>query len=67
MPVLLVLRSQYRHLFYFFENQLTYVRDLMVGYQGNIPSCYSKSRQDIEKICNEFINRVAHLEGNTNE
>ena len=53
--------------FYFFENQLTYVRDLMVGYQGNIPSCYSKSRQDIEKICNEFINRVAHLEGNTNE
>ncbi len=53
--------------FYFFDNQLTYVRDLMVGYQGNIPSCYSKSRSDIEKICNEFIKRVAHLEGDTNE
>lgn len=49
--------------FYFFESQLSYVRDLMVGYQGNIPSCYTKSRSDIHNICNEFIDRITHLKG----
>lgn len=49
--------------FYFFSNQLNYVRDLMVGLQGNIPSCYSKSRSDIEKICFEFIDRIEALGG----
>jgi chromosome partitioning protein len=48
--------------FYFFENKLTYVRDLMVGQQGNIPSCYTKSRGDIDLICAEFIARIEHLE-----
>lgn len=47
--------------FYFFSSQLNYVRDLMVGYQGNIPSCYSKSRSDIENICYEFIERLEGL------
>lgn len=48
---------------YFFDSQSTYVRDLMVGYQGNIPSCYSKSRADIARICEEFIIRIEQLEG----
>lgn len=48
--------------FYFFESKLSYVRDLMVGYQGNLPSCYNKSRADIESICDEFIARVDNLE-----
>jgi ATPases involved in chromosome partitioning len=48
--------------FYFFENKLSYVRDLMVGLQGNLPSCYNKSRADIAQICDEFIARVDHLE-----
>ncbi|MCR3695690.1 ParA family protein [Citrobacter portucalensis] len=52
--------------FYFFESQLTYVRDLMVGNQGNIASCYSKSRNDIRNICEEFITRLDHLEGISN-
>ncbi|HGM5293817.1 TPA: ParA family protein [Serratia marcescens] len=48
---------------YFFDSQSTYVRDLMVGYQGNIPSCYLKSKADIERICDEFISRMEQLEG----
>lgn len=48
---------------YFFKNKLSYVRDLMVGYQGNIPSCYQKSRADINNICNEFIQRLDDLNG----
>lgn len=48
--------------FYFFENRLSYVRDLMVGLQGNLPSCYTKSRADIAGICEEFIARVDNLE-----
>ena len=47
---------------YFFSNQLTHVRDLMVGNKGNIPSCYSKSRHDISLICNEFIERLEAME-----
>ncbi|CAM6884080.1 AAA family ATPase [Leclercia adecarboxylata] len=47
--------------FYFFENKLSYVRDLMVGQQGNIPSCYTKSRSDISAISAEFIARVNQL------
>ncbi|HCT8090024.1 chromosome partitioning protein ParA [Klebsiella quasipneumoniae] len=47
--------------FYFFENKLSYVRDLMVGQQGNIPSCYAKSRSDISAISTEFMLRVSQL------
>lgn len=47
--------------FYFFENKLSYVRDLMVGQQGNIPSCYTKSRSDISAISTEFMLRVSQL------
>ncbi|EEW7852664.1 AAA family ATPase [Escherichia coli] len=52
--------------FYFFANKLSYVRDLMVGYQGNLPSCYTKSRADISQICDEFIARVDNLERTAN-
>ncbi|ACF65674.1 AAA family ATPase [Salmonella enterica] len=47
--------------FYFFEHKLSYVRDLMVGQQGNIPSCYTKSRSDISAISTEFALRVDQL------
>lgn len=53
--------------FYFFENKLSYVRDLMVGQQGNIPSCYTKSRSDISAISAEFIARVNQLMVSANE
>lgn len=43
---------------YFFNNNLSFVRDLMVGEQGNIASKYKKSRLDIEAICNEFESRI---------
>ncbi|EDM5319645.1 ParA family protein [Salmonella enterica subsp. enterica serovar Typhimurium] len=46
---------------YFFEHKLSYVRDLMVGQQGNIPSCYTKSRSDISAISTEFALRVDQL------
>lgn len=52
--------------FYFFQNKLSFVRDLMVGGRGNIPSSYVKSRQDIELICHEFIGRIAQLEAEKN-
>lgn len=41
-----------------FNNMTTFVRDLMVGNQGNISSKYKKSKDDIEKICNEFLKRI---------
>lgn len=47
---------------YFFENKLSYIRDLMVGVGGNIPSSYLKSRQDIHNICIELISRLNALE-----
>lgn len=43
---------------YFFNNNLSFVRDLMVGEQGNLASKYKKSRLDIDAICNEFESRV---------
>lgn len=36
----------------------SYVNDLLVGYQGNISSKYKKSREDIEYICSEFLERI---------
>ena len=43
---------------YFFNNNLSFVRDLMVGGQGNIASKYKKSYLDIAAICNEFESRI---------
>lgn len=40
-----------------FENRTYFVRDLMVGLQGNISSKYTASREDMELVCNEFIRR----------
>jgi len=51
---------------YFFQNRLSFVRDLMVGGRGNIPSRYLKSRQDIKEICQEFIDRITNLENEHN-
>lgn len=51
---------------YFFENRLSFVRDLMVGGRGNIPSSYRKSKGDIAAICHEFIDRISNLENNNN-
>lgn len=51
---------------YFFQNQLTYVRDLMVGLQGNLPSCYNRSRTDIDSICTEFLARIEFTEQSKN-
>ncbi|CAK7035151.1 TPA: AAA family ATPase [Morganella morganii] len=52
---------------YFFSNRLSYLRDLMVGGRGNIPSSYTKSKIDIENICNEFENRISAIERNNDE
>ncbi|OBU07746.1 ParA family protein [Morganella psychrotolerans] len=52
---------------YFFTSKLSYLRDLMVGGRGNIPSSYTKSRQDIERICDEFINRIDALARSNDE
>lgn len=51
---------------YFFENRLSFVRDLMVGGRGNIPSRYLKSKKDINAICYEFIDRITNLENDHN-
>lgn len=45
-----------------FCNQTSYMNDLLVGLQGNIPSKYKKSREEIEKICIEFMERVSNNE-----
>jgi len=45
-----------------FENPTSYVRDLLVGLQGNISSKYKKSLQDISKVSEEFLERVAAYE-----
>ncbi|WP_268875008.1 ParA family protein [Photobacterium kishitanii] len=47
---------------YFFSSQFSYVRDLMVGVRGNIASNYTKSRNDINAICHELIERLDVLE-----
>lgn len=39
----------------------------MVGGRGNIPSSYTKSKIDIENICNEFENRISAIERNNDE
>ncbi|WP_207554012.1 ParA family protein [Bacillus wiedmannii] len=41
-----------------FESQTSLVNDLMVGLQGNISSNYKKSREDICKLSEEFLERV---------
>ncbi|WP_160693372.1 AAA family ATPase [Clostridium sp. C2-6-12] len=41
-----------------FNGKTTWVRDLLVGLQGNIASKYKKSREDIEIICDEFLERI---------
>lgn len=41
-----------------FESETTYVNDLLVGLQGNIASKYKKSKEDIELVCIEFIERI---------
>ncbi len=43
---------------YIFENGTKNVADLRVGLQGNISSKYTKSRSDMEQICQEFIERA---------
>lgn len=52
---------------YFFRNHLSYVRDLMVGQQGNVASHYQKSKEDIKAIAEELIERIKDLEGAANE
>ena len=42
-----------------FNSRTSFVRDLMVGKQGNISSYYSASRSDIKEISKEFLRRVA--------
>lgn len=51
---------------YFFDNRLSFVRDLMVGGRGNIPSSYRKSKKEINLICREFIERISTLENERN-
>lgn len=41
-----------------FKNFTVMVNDLMVGYQGNIASKYKVSREDIEKITEEFLSKI---------
>lgn len=41
-----------------FENMTLQVNDLLVGLQGNIASKYKKSREDIDAICKEFLERI---------
>lgn len=45
-----------------FSNMTSNVNDLLVGYQGNIASKYKKSREDIEAVCDEFLERVSRYE-----
>ncbi|ELY6201639.1 AAA family ATPase [Cronobacter sakazakii] len=47
---------------YFFNNQLKFVQDLMVGGRGNIASSYKLSRNYIKGICEEFINRLQQIQ-----
>ncbi|WP_222124030.1 ParA family protein [Bacillus toyonensis] len=41
-----------------FSSQTSLVNDLMVGLQGNISSNYKKSREDIEDLSREFLERI---------
>lgn len=41
-----------------FNSNTSFVNDLMVGLQGNISSKYKKSREDIEAVSNELLERL---------
>ena len=41
-----------------FDSKTHLVRDLMVGFQGNISSSYAKSKNDIEKVSDELCRRI---------
>ncbi|VTR60739.1 Sporulation initiation inhibitor protein soj [Actinobacillus pleuropneumoniae] len=41
-----------------FDSQTSHVYDLMVGLQGNISSSYKKSREDIQRVSEEFLRRI---------
>lgn len=41
-----------------FNSYTSYVNDLLVGLQGNISSKYKNSREDINKVCIEFLERI---------
>ncbi|MGF7049177.1 chromosome partitioning protein [Paenibacillus sp. DS2015] len=41
-----------------FDAQTSFVKDLMVGLQGNISSNYKKSREDIEMVSKELLRRI---------
>lgn len=45
-----------------FTNHTNYVKDLMVGYQGNISSKYKKSGTDIAGVSLEFLERIRDYE-----
>lgn len=45
-----------------FKNMTSQVNDLLVGLQGNIASKYKKSREDIDAICKEFLERIEKYE-----
>lgn len=46
---------------YFFNSQLKFVQDLMVGGRGNISSAYKLSRNYIKAICEEFLIRIEEV------
>lgn len=41
-----------------FNNYMRYVKDLLVGLNGNIASNYKKSREDIKALCIELLERI---------
>lgn len=45
-----------------FKSNSHYVKDLLVGYQGNISSKYQKSKDNIKNISEEFIDRIEKME-----
>ncbi|MDU2121363.1 MAG: AAA family ATPase [Clostridium celatum] len=45
-----------------FYREARFVRDLLVGLQGNIASKYKNSREDIKGICTEFLERIESYE-----
>ena len=45
-----------------FDTMTRYVNDLLVGLQGNISSKYKKSREDMELLCTEFLERIEKYE-----
>ncbi|HDR2474540.1 AAA family ATPase [Enterobacter soli] len=47
---------------YFFNSQLKFVQDLMVGGRGNISSSYKLSKGYIKNICEEFLTRIQNIQ-----